>query len=80
MKADRQTETVCQSKLVIDHIARVDRIILFARITRDNRPTVGSNRKTYVRRACFHAAFEPAAQMARADGIVVGKTQIIDIG
>ncbi len=83
MEAERQTEAVGQRELIVDRIAGIERPmprirILFARMARQDRATVGGYRQPHVARARLDPAVEPGSQVARPGGIVGGETEVVD--
>ena len=78
MEAERKPEPVGQRQLVVDRVARVERIVLLARLARHDRPAVRSDRKPDIGRPRLDPAVEPRAQVPRAGGIAGREAEIVD--
>ena len=65
VEAERQPEAIGQRQPVVDHVARIDRIVLFGHLPGDDRSAVRGHRQPDIGRARLDPAFEPAAQVPR---------------
>ncbi len=66
VEAERQAEAVGQRELVVGRVARAERIVLLARLARDDRTPVRGDREPHVARPGLDPAVEPAPQVPRA--------------
>src|SRR5690606_22187297 len=77
MEAEREAEAVGQGQLVVDNVARVEWIVLFGGVAREDRAPVGRDCQANIGRPRLDPPFEPAAQVPRTVEIVRRVTKII---
>ncbi len=78
-KAEAKPEPVGQRQPVVDRVARIDRIVLFAHVPLDDRAAVRGDREPHIGRSRHRPALEQRAQRAcGAGGVGSVKADIVD--
>ena len=77
VKAETEAEAIRQRHLVIDHIARIDRIILLGQVARHDVTAIRRNVKSHIGRTRRCAALQQRPQGAGVASALLVKTQII---